>query len=265
MDVNDHNRRAWNHYAKKENRWTIPSDAQAISEARRGNWRIFLTPLLPVPEPWFCGIRDHETIAGCDVLALAGSGGQQAPILAAAGAQVTVFDQSDEQLSRDREVAERESLELKIIQGDMADLGCFADESFDLIVNPTSTCFVDELPPVWRECHRVLRPGGRLMTGFCMPSMYIFDREKQDQGELVVRYRLPYSDVKDLTSGELQKFIDDGEPLEFSHSLDIQIGELLRSGFHLIDFFEDKWDVKDILSEHFPPFASSLALKPASH
>ena len=57
-------------------------------------------------------------------------------------------------------MAEREGLELVTMEGDMADLSVFADESFDLVFHPTSNLFVPDVRPVWREVYRVLRPGG---------------------------------------------------------------------------------------------------------
>jgi ubiquinone/menaquinone biosynthesis C-methylase UbiE len=44
----------------------------------------------------------------------------------------------------------------------MRDLGAFADDSFDLVFNPVSNVSCPDLPPVWRECFRVLRPAGLL-------------------------------------------------------------------------------------------------------
>ena len=75
------------------------------------------------------------------MLCLASGGGQQGPILAAAGAEVTVFDASEKQLAQDRLVAEREGLSLTTVQGDMADLSCFDDESFDFIFHPLLQLF----------------------------------------------------------------------------------------------------------------------------
>src|SRR5690606_7312110 len=112
------------------------------------------------PKQWF------GTLKGKDVLCLASGGGQQVPILAAAGGRVTSFDNSEEQLSRDRAVAEREGLGVETVQGDMADLSVFPDASFDLVFHPASNLFIPDVNPVWRECFRVLRPGGRLLSGF---------------------------------------------------------------------------------------------------
>jgi SAM-dependent methyltransferase len=129
------------------------------------------------------------------VLCLASGGGQQGPILAAAGARVTVFDNSPQQLAQDRHVARRDRADLATVEGDMRDLSAFADASFDLIVHPTSNLFVPDVRPVWRECFRVLRPGGVLLAGFCNPILYLFDQELADDGVLQVRHALPYSDL----------------------------------------------------------------------
>ena len=75
----------------------------------------------------------------------------------------------------------------------MANLSMFADTSFELIFNPPSTLFVPDIAPVWRECYRVLQPGGMLMTGFLNPDEFVFDHVALDeQGAFVVKYPLPY-------------------------------------------------------------------------
>ena len=65
-----------------------------------GEWQIVLTPTKPIPRTWF-----PADLHGVDVLCLASGGGQQGPVLAAAGATVTVFDNSPRQLAQDRAVA----------------------------------------------------------------------------------------------------------------------------------------------------------------
>src|SRR5580658_7124734 len=98
------------------------------------------------------------------MLCLASGGGQQGPILAAAGANVTVFDNSPAQLAQDRLVAEREGLVIETVQGDMANLCVFKDARFDLIIHPVSNVFVPDVKPVWREAYRILKPGGALLS-----------------------------------------------------------------------------------------------------
>ena len=66
------------------------------------------------------------------------------------------------------------------MEGDMADLAAFEDDSFGLIFNPPSTLFVPDLTPIWAECYRVLQKGGSLLTGFMNPDEFIFDHEVLD-------------------------------------------------------------------------------------
>ena len=101
MDIHEYNRKAWNREVAQGNPWTIPVTPQAVARARGGELTLMLTPSKPVPRDWF------PPLSGCRVLCLASGGGQQGPLLAAAGASVTVFDASEAQLSRDREVAQR--------------------------------------------------------------------------------------------------------------------------------------------------------------
>lgn len=236
MNPLEHNRSAWNRESRDNGVWSRPVSAAEIAAARAGDWQVILTPKLPVPRPWFGELR------GAKVLCLASGGGQQAPILAAAGAQVTSFDLSDEQLAKDRQVAEREGLAVRCLQGDMADLSPFADGAFDLVFHPASNVFVPELAPVWAGCQRVLRRGGRLLSGFMNPDVFLFDHDEAGRsGEHVVRYRLPYSDLHSLPPAALQAKLARNEPLEFGHSLDTQIGGQLAAGFVLTGFYEDRW------------------------
>jgi len=233
LDVAAYNRTAWDQKVAEADKWTQAVDAETIAKARGGDWSVVLTPKKPVPRGWF------GTLVGADVLGLASAGGQQGPIFAAAGAKVTVFDASDAQLGQDRHVAKREGLELRTVQGDMRDLSAFTDESFDLIFHPVSNCFCPEIRPVWRECFRVLRPGGRLLSGFTNPVLFQLHPDKLEQGLLEITYRRPYSDVESLSPEELERWTGPGEPLVYGHSLEDQIGGQLDAGFVLTSMFED--------------------------
>jgi hypothetical protein len=124
--VRSHNREAWDAEVERGNRWTVPVDHQAIEAARGGRLEVLLTDSSAVPAAWF------PDLDGADVLCLASGGGQQGPLLAAAGANVTVLDNSPKQLARDRPVAKREALPLRPLEGDMRDLSDFADGDLDL-------------------------------------------------------------------------------------------------------------------------------------
>jgi SAM-dependent methyltransferase len=255
VNVRSYNRRAWDKEVERGNPWTLPVTSEAVTAARHGRWEIVLTPTKPVPRPWF------PDLTGLEVLCLASGGGQQAPILAAAGAKVTVLDNSPGQLAQDRMVAGRDSLELTLVEGDMADLSMFADESFGLLVHPVSNLFVPDVRPVWAEAYRVLRPGGVLLAGFANPVMFIFDQERAERGILKVKYAIPYSDLASLSEEQRQKYIDQEEPLEFGHSLEDQIGGQCDAGFVITGFYEDR-DPEGVLDSYLPTFIATRAVKP---
>lgn len=253
MNITEYNREAWDRQVERGDEWTIPVTPEQVAVARRGEVRIVLTPTRPVPAAWFPPLR------GVATLCLAASGGQQAPLLAAAGAEVTVLDLSPKQLAQDRFVAEREGLTLQTVSGDMRDLRMFADASFDLIVHPVSNCFVPEVRPVWREAARVLRPGGVLLAGFFNPAVFIF----HDMGatpDLRVRFPLPYSDIHSLSNDERDKLEREGEPFVFSHTLAELIGGQLEAGFVITGMYEDEWPGK-VISTFMRAFIATRAVR----
>lgn len=258
-DVLRHNRRAWDRQVALGNEWTIPVTSEQVSRARQGDWSIVLTPTKAVPRDWF------PPLQGARVLGLASGGGQQGPILAAAGAKVTILDNSPAQLERDRSVARRDGLALEAVQGDMRDLSAFADGSFDLIVHPVSNSFVPDVLPVWREAHRVLRRGGVLLAGFCNPVLFTTDYALEKQGIAQMRYAIPYSDLTSLTPEERRAFVGDEEPLAFGHTLDDQLGGQLAAGFVLTGFFEDRWrEDRSPINRYLPCFIATRAVKPGA-
>ena len=255
MDVTGYNRRAWDEAVKDGSEWTVPVKPETIAAARQGQWQIRLTPTKSVPRAWF-----PADLTGVRVLCLAAGGGQQGPVLAAAGAAGIVFDNSPRQLAQGRKVARHESLHLITEQGDMTDLSRFSDNSFDLIVHPVSNMFVPAVRPVWQEAYRVLASGGELLAGFCNPAMYIFDAALADEGMLQVRHKLPYSDLTSLTPEERQVYVEALQPLEFGHTLEDQIGGQLDAGFVLLGFYEDIWPGQS-LSEYMPHYIATRARK----
>jgi len=254
MDVRARNRAAWDAQVRRGNPWTVPVTPDAIRAARGGTWEIVLTPTRPVPASWF------PELNGCRVLCLASGGGQQGPILAAAGARVTVFDNSPRQLAQDAMVAEREGLALETLEGDMRDLGGFDAGKFDLVFHPCANAFVPDVLPVWREAHRVLARGGVLLAGFTNPVLYVFDENLAKSGELRVRHALPYSDASCLSQDELRALEQEDEPLVFSHSLEEQIGGQLQAGFTLLDLYEDV-SPKQPACRYFPAYVATRAMK----
>jgi len=255
VDVFKYNSAAWDNEVLIGNSWTKAVSADQVANAKNGNYNIFLSPVKAVPSSWL------NSISGKKILCLASGGGQQGPLLAAAGAIVTVFDASKNQLEQDQFVAQRDGLQIDTVLGDMKDLRCFADHSFDFIINPPSNCFVPDVKPVWKECYRILKAGGQLLSGFGNPITYSFDRSLIAQGILQLKYALPYSDLISLTDIERKEFIDRNEPLEFGHTLEDQIAGQINIGFMITGFYEDKWGNGNIEDQYFSHFIVTRAIK----
>lgn len=252
MDIVKYNQLAWNNYVKKKDRWTIPVSEQELQDAKKGNWKIVLTPKKPVPHNWFPELK------GLKILGLASGGGQQGPILATLGADVTIFDNSEKQLEQDRTLSDRFDLDMNTVQGDMRDLSVFADNTFDLIFNPCSILFVENVLPVWKECFRVLKPNGILMTGLINPISFQLDEES-----LQLIYKQPFSDLYSLPSEKLEELKKNKEALVFGHSLTDQISGQLEAGFILTHMYEDDWGGENKMDEFFPAFIATRAVKRA--
>lgn len=254
MNILEHNRLAWNEEVNKGNVWTIPVTKDEIETAANGQYKILLTPNKPVPKEWLGDIK------GKLILCLASGGGQQGPILASAGAQVTVFDNSDEQLKNDQILADEFDLTIKTVQGNMQDLSCFADKTFDLIIHPVSNCFVDDILPVWKESYRVLKENGVLLSGFNNPLMYMIDWKAADQTKRCqLANSIPYSDIKSLSPEMKLKYIEQKTPFEFGHSLTDQIQGQIEAGFVIAGFYEDSGE--ELFDQFTDIFVATKAVK----
>lgn len=228
--------------------WTRPLLSTAIRAARRGRGEIRLTPHQALPRSWL------PELTGARVLCLAAGGGHQGPLLAAAGARVTVLDNSPKQLEKDRFVARRDGLRIGTVLGDMADLSAFRNASFDLIVHPCSNCYVPDVHPVWKESFRVLRRGGILLAGFVNPVRFLFGTDGPPKGRrLIVTNRIPYSTRRERA----------GRVVEFGHTLADQIGGQIAAGFAITGFIENGYRGRtDPLSRHIDSFIATRAVKP---
>ncbi len=206
--------------------WGRPVSHEDYLRARAGDWQVQLTPTKPVPRGWLGDLR------GKRVLGLASGGGQQGPLFVAAGAEVTILDYSPAQLATERAVAEREGYDIEVVRADMTKPLPFAGETFDLVFNPVSICYIREVEPLWREVARVLRPGGALLTGFDTVVNYL-----ADEAEERIVWRQPFDP---LTQPEARAFLEaDDAGMQFSHGLSETLGGMLRAGLSVVDVYED--------------------------
>lgn len=229
--------------------WGTPISHEEYIAARGGKWDVLLTPTKFVPHAWFGDLK------GKRVLGLASGGGQQMPVFAALGADCTVLDYSERQLASERMVAQREGYEISIIRADMTKRLPFADDSFDLIFHPVSNCYVEEVCPIFRECFRVLKSGGILLSGLDNGINYITGED-----EKIIVNTLPFNPLKNPEHRRLLEDTDCG--MQFSHTIEEQIGGQLKAGFILTDLYGDT-NGEGYLHEHnIETFIATRAIKP---
>lgn len=228
-------------------------------QKQNGNWDVGLA-FDNVPKAWFAPHIDLKTnqLNGMKILGLAAGGGQQMPILAAAGANCTMMDYSDSQLACEQLVATREGYDIALVKADMTRPFPFDDNSFDLIFHPVSNHFIEDICHVWRECHRVLKPGGVLLAGMCNSIVYMFDDVEEEP--LVAKFKLPWNPLRDRGLYENYVEPDGDENLTFSHSLEESIGGQLKAGFVLTDITEAR-NPGSLLSSYCPEYFSTRSVK----
>lgn len=213
--------------------WSAPATPEQLAAARGGDLALLFGYEGAIPADWL------GDLMGKKVLCLAGAGGLQGPMLACAGAEVTVFDLSEQMLQRDRMIAEREGLSMKIEHGNMCDLSRYADASFDLVLNPPSLFYVPDVTPVFREVHRVLKKGGSFIMSSSCPIAYVCDYD-QEAGCYKAVNRMPYRSFE---------HDDQGSWIEFGHTMESYLGGQLACGFVLTGYKEKQ--MEDITELYF--------------
>lgn len=237
--------------------WGIPITHEAYQAAVNGQWGVLLTPQKAVPAEWFAPFLQDNHLMGVSLLGLASGGGQQMPIFAALGADCTVLDYSEHQLASERRVAEREGYNIKRVRADMSQRLPFEDNMFDIIFHPISNCYIEDVYHVWRECFRVLKSGDILLAGMDNGINFLFD--DPDADPLVVTHKLPFNPLKDYILFEKYAATDG---VQFSHTMEEQVGGQLIAGFQLTGLYEDS-DAEGNLGKHFPQYLATRAVKPS--
>ncbi|RKL64666.1 SAM-dependent methyltransferase [Salipaludibacillus neizhouensis] len=256
MDPLKQNSDAWDKKVEDGAVYTKPINEEIIKKSKDGYWGIRTTPTKYVPREWL-----PKSLEGQKILCLASGGGQQGPVLAAAGADVTVVDLSAKQLDQDKFVSERDGLKITTIQGSMTDLHFFDDQQFDIIVHPVSNLFVENLSPVWKEASRVLKDNGVLIAGFTNPLLFIFDDKEDMKGNLVVKNSIPSTSLDNLTERESEEYLKAKNPIEFGHTLEDQIQGQINAGFVITGLYEDDFGGSRPLDKYIKCFISTKARK----
>lgn len=249
MNYQDKNAETIDRWVEEGWEWGIPLTHEEYLAAKGGKWNVLLTPTKPVPHEWFGSLK------GKKLLGLASGGGQQIPVFSALGAKCTVLDYSPSQLESECAVASREGYEVEIIRADMTKPLPFKDGEFDIIFHPVSNCYVEKVEPIFKECYRVLKKSGIFLAGLDNGLNYVFE----DDDESTVKNSLPFNPLK---NPEYMRQLEEADcGVQFSHTLEEQIGGQLKAGFTLTDIYED-YNGEGLLREkHIPTFVATRAIK----
>ena len=183
--------------------------------------------IMPAPYGYLYPRSVFQNVAGKDVLCLASGGGQQSAAFGLLGARVTVLDLTDEQLEMDRRTAAHHGYEIRTIAGDMRDLTTLDDDSFDLVYQAISICFVPDTREVYSEVAGILRPGGLYRVGHVNPATYGMEEETWDG----VGYRI----MEPNYHGRVER----ADAMEYRHSLSDIFTGLAERGFHILSVDDD--------------------------
>jgi SAM-dependent methyltransferase len=114
-------------------------------------------------------------LEGKRVLELGCGGGPAAVAMAKQGARVIAVDESIEQMTHARRLAEREDVKLELHQGDLADLAFVRADTIDVALSVYALGSVDDLDRVFRQVHRVLKPEAPLVLSLAHPAYTAVD------------------------------------------------------------------------------------------
>lgn len=227
--------------------WGQPIRHETYMDAVNGKWDVLLTPTKPVPHDWFLPFK------GCKILGLASGGGQQMPIFAALGAEVTVLDYSVRQLEKEVMMSKKEGYNIRIVRADMTEKLPFEDGEFDLIFSPVSFVYVEDIESIFKECYRILRPNGVLLCGLDNGVNFISNNED------VIENQFPFNPLKNKDQYKMLQ--DDDCGIQFSHNMEENIGGQLKAGFTLVDIYDDYNGEGRLNDLKIPTFIATKAIK----
>ncbi len=242
-----HNERAWDNLVRDGSSFANPARPEDFDHPER----------IINPFGWLPG-----SFVDLHILCLAAGGGRHGPIFAAQRAKVTVVDISEEMLKLDREVADREGVSLVTHQASMTDLDGLGDAVFDIVLQPVSSCYVEDLSAIHREVARVIRPGGIYVVQHKQPvSLQAATVPLMEGGYALCEPYYREGDLPPVVGSEHREV----GTREFLHTLESLLGGLCSAGFVINDVKEPRHDRPDASLRSFqarsafvPPY---LAIK----
>lgn len=254
--IDKRNSDAWDAEAANSSPFTVPISSEDLEALKQRGFPISLTGNRIVPPEWL------GDLSGKQVLCLACGGGQQSILCSAQGARVTSIDNSKSQIDADRRTALAYGLEVTVIQASLHSLSELSLGQFDVVILGMGAQFIPNISVVMPMVAQLLEPGGIFISGFVNPHCYIFDWKEHENDRLVVRHRIPYSDIDSIDSEELSEIIGEKGPVEFGHSYEQVFSAITSNQLAICGFFEE-FDQEDIMGCYFPSYYCVRAIKTA--
>lgn len=128
------------------------------------------------------------SVEGSRVLDLGCGSGSNAVALARHGAKVIGVDPSADRLASARDLAEASEVRVELHQANLAELAFLRSDSIDAVISVMALAEVDDLARVFRQVHRVLKPGAPLVVSLPHPAFSMFDPTAEDPLRAVRAY-----------------------------------------------------------------------------
>jgi len=199
QNIINKNQVLWEKEVKAGGHYTIPDlnlNTDLLKKFANGELLFWSDPDAKINNLMLKKIRQFEyaNIKGKKVLCLASGGGQQSAMFSLLGADVTVVDISQGQLNGDIQAANHYGYTVKTVLCSMTDLSVFENDSFDIVHQPISICFVPDVSTVYREVFRILKKGGTYHVDHINPATHPTSYENDIDGWDGIGYRIgsPY-------------------------------------------------------------------------
>jgi len=218
-----------------ENTPWLDLDVEAYRAYREGRTAKFPGPYGhgPITDLMMAGV------AGKRVLCLAGGGGQQSAVYSLLGAQVTVFDLSQEQLEADQRAAEHYGYTVETIQGNMRDLAALPEKHFDRVYQPLSTLYIPDLTELYPGVARILRPGCTYFSQYLAPLLVLAEYRPWDGTGYELRVTEPYKRGEMFETDRNTMSLSEGRAVgEFHHLLSDILNGLIAAGLRIRGVWE---------------------------
>jgi SAM-dependent methyltransferase len=180
-------------------------------------------------------VRLLGPVAGKTVLEVGCGSAPCARWLVGQGARVAALDLSAGMLGHARRLNDVTGITVPLVRANAERLP-FATGSFDIACSAFGAIpFVADVRPVFREVHRVLRPGGRWVFAVTHPIRWIFPDDPGPEGLRVIGSyfdRTPYLEVDETGQATY---------VEHHRTMGDYVRALVDTGFVLEDLTEPEW------------------------